>query len=85
MMTDFAQNLRRYREQAGYSAKEFSKLLGLSFATYAGYEYKGREPKFTLLRKIADTLNVSLDDLVGRTLKNIAFRKMIIKRFTKID
>ena len=35
-----------------------------------GYENAGREPKYNILVKIADILNVSLDDLLGRTPTN---------------
>ncbi len=67
----FKENLRYYREQAGYTAKEFSKLLDLPYTTYAGYENnQERKPRFENLVKMADILNVSLDDLVGRTPKN---------------
>lgn len=63
----FQENLRHYREQAGYSSKDFANLLKIPYATYSGYEYKNREPKYTMLCKIADALNISLDDLLGRT------------------
>lgn len=62
----FQENLRYYREKAGYTTKTFSDLLNLPYATYAGYEYKNREPKYKLLIKIADLLNVSIDELLGR-------------------
>lgn len=63
----FQENLRHYREQAGYTSADFAVALGLPPSTYAGYEYKGREPKYDLLCKIADILKVSLDDLLGRS------------------
>lgn len=61
----FQENLRYYRKKAGYTTKTFSDLLNLSYATYAGYEYKNREPKYKLLIKIADLLKVSTDELLG--------------------
>ena len=63
----FQENLKFYREKAGYkSAREVAEALSLPYNTYAGYESKGREPKYQTLCKIADLLNVSLDDLLGR-------------------
>lgn len=63
----FQENLRYYREKAGYKqAKEFAKVLGITYTTYVGYENKGREPKYDTLCKIADLLNVSTDELLGR-------------------
>ena len=66
----FHENLRFYRERAGYSLTSFSKKIGVSYNTYAGYEIRGREPKYQTLVKIADLLNVSLDDLLGRASKD---------------
>lgn len=63
----FQENLRYYREKAGYKqAKEFAKILGITYTTYIGYENKGREPKYSTLCKIADLLNISTDELLGR-------------------
>ena len=64
----FQENLKHYREKAGYkSAKEFANTLGIPPNTYVGYEVRGREPKYETLCKIADLLEVSADDLLGRT------------------
>lgn len=61
-------NLRYYREQAGYkTAKEFADILNIPYNTYTAYENQKREPKLEMLIKIADLLNISLDDLLGRT------------------
>lgn len=63
----FQENLRYYREKAGFkSAKEFSISLGIPYPTYKGYESQSREPKFDTLCKIADLLDVSTDELLGR-------------------
>lgn len=64
----FAENLKKYRKKMGFkSAKEFAKVLDIEYSTYMGYENRGREPKYEVLIKIADTLDVSTDDLLGRT------------------
>lgn len=63
----FQENLRHYREKAGYTqSKDFAKVLGIPYPTYVGYESQGREPKYNTLKKIADLLNVSTDELLGR-------------------
>lgn len=43
-----------------------AKHLKMAYNTYVGYEVRGREPKYTTLCKIADLLQVSTDDLLGR-------------------
>lgn len=61
----FAENLRKYREKAGYTAKEFSALIDVKYSTYAAYENQGSEPKYETLCKIAATLHVTTDELLG--------------------
>lgn len=64
----FQENLKYYREKAGYKqAKDFAKVLDIPYSTYIGYEVRNREPKYQTLCKIADLLNVSTDELLGRT------------------
>lgn len=64
----FQENLRYHRKKAGYQqAKDFAMALNISYSTYKGYESQGREPKYETLCKIADLLQVSTDDLLGRT------------------
>lgn len=62
----FQDNLRHYREKAGYSqAKDFAAAIGVKYSTYIGYESQGKEPKYDTLRRIAEALNVSIDTLLG--------------------
>ena len=61
----FQDNLKHFREKAGFTAKEFADLLEVPYGTYVSYENRAREPKYELLIKIADALHVSIDDLLG--------------------
>lgn len=88
----FHENLRHYREKAGYkTAKELADVLKLPYNTYAGYESKGREPKYQMLCKIADLLNVSTDELLGakektytaKDLDRLAIRNRIMLEVEK--
>lgn len=82
----FQENLKYYRERAGYkSAKEFANTLGIPPNTYVGYEVRGREPKYTTLCKIADLLNISLDDLVGRKEPRLKDNLMKIKNKVMLE
>lgn len=65
----FKENLRKYRELAGYpTAKEFANVLtNTSYDAYIGYENKGREPKYSMLVEIAQKLNVTIDELLDNT------------------
>lgn len=63
---NFHENLRYYREKAKITPTEMAKHLKIAYNTYVGYEVRGRKPKYTALCKIADLLQVSTDDLLGR-------------------
>lgn len=62
----FQENLRYYREKAGYkTAKEFSEAIRIPYSRYLNYENKGQEPKYETLIKIADALGITTDELLG--------------------
>lgn len=92
MLMGFQENLKYYREKAGYkTAKDFSEALSLPYATYAAYENKNREPKYNTLCKIAGLLNVSTDELLGakekkytvKDLERLAIRNRIMLEVEK--
>ena len=63
---NFQENLREQREKKGYkTAKEFSEAISIPYSRYLNYENKGQEPKYDTLVKIADTLGISTDELLG--------------------
>lgn len=88
---NFHENLRCYREKAGYTTKQISDLLGITSNTYAGYEIRGRQPKYQTLTKIADLLHVSTDELLGakdkkytpKDLDRLAIRNRIMLEVDK--
>ena len=63
----FPQRLRAVREQLNISQHELARLCGLSMNQISRYELGVREPTSISLVKIARTLNVSMDYLVGLT------------------
>lgn len=63
--TEFNKNLKACRERQGYTANEMADLIGIARNTYIAYETKEREPSFSILMKIAKTLNVTTDELLG--------------------
>lgn len=77
---EFNERLKHYREKAGYkTAKDFAKKLELPYPTYVAYENTDREPKFSLLVKIAQLLNVSTDDLLGITSDKFSWFKGVLE------
>lgn len=82
----FQENLKYYREKSGYkTAKDFANTLGIPPNTYVGYEVRGREPKFDTLCKIADLLEVSTDDLLGRKEPQLKDNLMKIKNKVMLE
>ena len=65
-MENFSKTLKQYRELHGVTQKQMAEWLEMTPNAYQKYELGTREPNLTTLIKIADILEVSLDDLVGR-------------------
>lgn len=62
---EFAENLRQAREKKGYTQQDVSKLMGIDKSTYCGYETGKRQPDVPKLKKIANILGTSVDELLG--------------------
>lgn len=61
----FGEKLKEIREESKMTQKQLADKIGVNRATIAGYETKGKEPSYNTLIKIAQTLNCSLDYLLG--------------------
>ncbi len=72
-MSKFQENLKKYREMLGISAKDFAAQIGIKYSTFSNYENQGREPKYDTLCIIAAALHVSIDDLLGYTPDRLAY------------
>lgn len=66
-MEKFAKRLRKLRIERDKTLSDMEKELGITQATLSRYENDTREPKVTILNKLADYFNVSLDYLIGKT------------------
>ncbi len=65
-MSEFSKNLKKARINAGYkTARDFAKVLSISYDAYITYENKGREPRYDVLVEIAKKLQVTPNDLLG--------------------
>ena len=61
----FNENLKWAREQKGLSQKDVSEKIEVAKSTYSLYESGKREPNVQTIKKIADVLDVSADELLG--------------------
>ena len=62
-----AKNIKKYRDKLGVSQDKLSKLAGVTLHTIAKIETGSTpDPRIETLRKIADALGVSIDDLIQK-------------------
>lgn len=59
-------NLGRLRRERGLNQQQLADLAGVSKRSVAAYEVGEAEASLELLVRLADALEVALDDLVGR-------------------
>ena len=63
----FGKRLKELRKANGYTIEQFADMVGISKSTLGYYENNKRMPDIKILSRIADTLNVNADYLIGRT------------------
>ncbi|RMF00384.1 MAG: XRE family transcriptional regulator [Alphaproteobacteria bacterium] len=66
-MEQFADRLRELREARGLTQARLAELLEVSPRVYNRWETGAAAPRLDTVVKLADILEVSLDELVGRT------------------
>lgn len=62
----FNKRLRAMRMKRGFTQQRLADILDIALRSYQCYETGSRTPNYDLLILIADTLDVSLDYLLGR-------------------
>jgi transcriptional regulator with XRE-family HTH domain len=65
-MAVFAERLRLLRQARNITQARLSELVGVSARVYNRWEKGGNVPHFDTIVKLADILQVSLDELAGR-------------------
>ena len=66
-MKVFAERLTELRKQYKYTQRQMADILDISQPSYIRYENDTSEPTQENLVKIADTFDVSVDYLLGRS------------------
>ena len=59
-------NLKTIMAEQKISAKQLAEAVGVSQRRLEGWMYGEREPSIRYLIAIADTLNCTIDELIGR-------------------
>ena len=60
----FGENLKKIREEKGFSQEDFAKLLGSSKQVISRYENNKRTPKITVAADYANILNIPIGALL---------------------
>lgn len=65
-----ADNIKRLRKKKGLTQEKLARMADIANNTLVKIEMgMAREPTITTMHKIADALNVSIDEMVGRRNK----------------
>lgn len=63
-------NIKMIRKDKKMSQKDMAKILNIPCSTYSNYENNNREPSAELLKKIAEILDVNINDLLSLNAKD---------------
>lgn len=66
-MSGFSDMLTFLRKREGFSQKELADKIGVSRSAIGMYEAGEREPDFETLEALADTFNVNMNTLLGKS------------------
>ena len=80
MTNFFASNLKKIREERGLSQSKLASLAGVNQTTIDRWENKEIAPSIDNVEDLANALNISLPDLLGRDLRfdNATYIKPIV-------
>lgn len=71
----FCKTLKKLRKSHNMTQDELAEMLSLSRSAISLYETGRREPDYSILTKLADIFDVSVDYLLGREVKYNMLRK----------
>ncbi|MFD2611515.1 helix-turn-helix domain-containing protein [Paenibacillus gansuensis] len=64
-ISSLAQRIRAFRKLKGHTQQELAELLGVSVAVLGAVERGSRKPDGKLLKKIAEALNIDVEELTS--------------------
>ena len=85
-MATFGEKLQKLRKESQFSQKDLGDRIGTSGQIIGRYEKDKMIPSIEVVKRIADTFNVSIDYLVDNKNLLSNFRdKQILERITEIE
>ena len=82
VIMELGQNIMLIRKKKGLSQADLGKIIGTSGDVIGRYERGDIKPSIQVVKKIAESFEVSIDYLVGKT--NIIVDKQVIERLENI-
>src|SRR5690554_5502191 len=67
-MSNFAANLKYLRRKKGITQQQLADIMGIKRSLVGAYEEFRAEPKYDLLKKMANFFTLSMDELVNDTI-----------------
>ncbi len=67
-MASIPNNIKFLRKKHGYTQEKFATALGINRPSVGAYEEGRANPRLTILAKMADLFNISVDELIGEDL-----------------
>jgi len=83
--TEFAERLSSVLAERGITQLELAALVGVTRAAMSRYVSGEREPRFTTLLRIAEVLDVHVDELLGTTEPTAHSILRLVARTTLTD
>ena len=73
------ERLKELRNKKGLTISKSAEIFGVAVRTYSSYESEEREPNITMMNKMADFYEVTVDYLLGREKPDDPLEVMGIK------
>ena len=81
--------IQELRKKAGFSQTEFANKIEVSYPQMSRYEIKDVQPPADVLKRMANTLGVSIDYLVNGTIEEKAFDTLddteLLSQFKEVE
>ena len=82
----FSKRLKKIREEKKLSQADLAKKAGLQPAAISHFETGQRKPSFDNLKRLANALNISIDYLLGRKIKDAGdIAEKLFRNFEKLS
>jgi len=67
-MSNISTNLKYLRKKKGHTQQQFADLMGIKRSLVGAYEEDRAEPKYELLKKIAEYYELTMDEFINETI-----------------